>query len=92
MSEAETCWGWIKSWLHSETREKYDGKRRRPERRKMESRQVEGREKRSAGNKQTRDGMGMAKKKQRAKETSPRVSNSQLLSRLTFLHQLPGSI
>ena len=58
----------------------------------MESRQVEDREKRSAGNKQTRDGMGMAKKKKRAKETSPRVSNSQLLSRLAFLHPLAGSV
>ena len=60
------CWGWIKSWLHSETGVKYDGKRRRPERRKKESRQVEDREKRSGGNKQTRDGMGKAKKKKKS--------------------------
>ena len=58
----------------------------------MESRYVENREKGSSGIKQTRDGMGMAKKKQGAIETSPRVSNSQLLSRLAFLHPLAGSV
>ena len=49
----------------SDTAEKCEGKRRRPEQRKRESRHVEYREKSSSGIKQTRDGMGMSGKLRR---------------------------